>query len=146
MKEILLAVDGSEHSTRAARLAGELARRFDATVHIVNVVPEARLAAPVVEYAELENVYLGQRDLLRSAGSEIVARASAEVAHAGGTVGRVTVEIGSPARSIADYADAWEVDCIVMGRRGLGEIKGLLIGSVSHKVGHLSDKTLITTE
>lgn len=146
MKKILLAVDGSDHSLRAARTAGELSGRMGATVDILNVVPEARLAAPIAEYAELESVFITQRDLLKSAGSEIIGRASSEVASAGGNVGRTEVEIGSPARSIAEYADAWGVDCIVMGRRGLGDIKGLLMGSVSHRVGQLSDKTLITTE
>lgn len=146
MKKILLAVDGSDHSIRAARLAGELSSHFDATVDIINVVPEARLAAPIAEYAELEHVYITQRDLLKSAGSEIVARASSEVGDAGGRVRKVEVEIGSPARTIVEFADAWEADCIVMGRRGLGDIKGLLMGSVSHRVGQLSNKTLVTTE
>ena len=146
MKKILLAVDGSEHSMRAAKMAGELASHLDATVDILNVVPEARLAAPIAEYAELEHVYITQRDLLKSAGSEIIARASSEVGKAGGVIRRAEVEIGSPARTIVEYADAWEADCIVMGRRGLGDIKGLLMGSVSHRVGQLSDKTLVTTE
>lgn len=146
MKRILLAVDGSDHSMRAARMAGQLSSHFDATVDIINVVPEARLAAPISEYAELEHVYVTQRDLLRSAGSEIIATASGEVADAGGTVGNVEVEIGSPARTIVDYADSWGADCIVMGRRGLGDIKGLLMGSVSNRVGQLTDKTLVTTE
>ncbi len=146
MKKILLAVDGSDHSMRAARMAGELASHLDGTVDVLNVVPEAKLVAPIAEYAELEHVYITQRDLLKSAGSEIVARASAEVGNTGGSVGRAEVEIGSPARTIVEYADAWENDCIVMGRRGLGDIKGLLMGSVSHRVGQLSDKTLVTTE
>lgn len=146
MKKILLAVDGSDHSMRAARMAGELSSHFDATVHILNVVPEARLVAPIAEYADLEHVYITQRDMLKSAGSDIVARASSEVGDAGGAVGKAKVEIGSPARAISEYATAWGADCIVMGRRGLGDIKGLLMGSVSHRVGQLSDKTLVTTE
>ena len=146
MKKILLAVDGSDHSMRAAQMAGELSSLFDTTVDILNVVPEARLAAPITEYADLEHVYITQRDLLKSAGSEIIARASSEVGKAGGSIRRAEVQIGSPARTIVEYADAWEADCIVMGRRGLGDIKGLLMGSVSHKVGQLSDKTLVTTE
>lgn len=146
MKKILLAVDGSEHSMRAARMAGELSSSFDATVDILNVVHEGRVAAPISEYADLEHVNITQRDLLKSVGSEIIARASSEVRHAGGSVDRAEVEIGSPAQTIAECADSWEADWIVMGRRGLGDIKGLLMGSVSHRVGQLSDKTLVTTE
>lgn len=146
MKRIVLAVDGSDHSMRAARMAGDLSSHFDATVDVINVVPEARLAAPIAEYAELEHVYITQRDLLKSAGSDIVAKASSEVADAGGSVRHTEVQIGSPARTIVEYADAWGADCIVMGRRGLGDIKGLLMGSVSHRVGQLSDKTLVTTD
>ncbi len=146
MKRILLAVDGSDHSMRAARMAGELSKHFDAVVDVINVVPEARLAAPIAEYADLESVFITQRDLLKSAGSEIIGRASSEVVDAGGSVGKTEIEIGSPARTITEHAEAWNADCIVMGRRGLGDIKGLLMGSVSHRVGQLSDKTLVTTE
>lgn len=146
MKRILLAVDGSDHSLRAARMAGELSKSFGAVVDVLNVVPEARLAAPIAEYSDLESVFITQRDLLKSAGSEIIGRASSEVVEAGGSVDKTDVEIGSPARTITEYADAWDVDCIVMGRRGLGDIKGLLMGSVSHRVGQLSDRTLVTTE
>lgn len=146
MKKILLAVDGSDHSMRAAGMAGELSSHFDATVDILNVVPEVRLNAPIAEYSELEHVNITQRDLLKSTGSEVIARATNEVSSAGGTVDKAEVEVGSPARTIVDYADDWESDCIVMGRRGLGDIKGLLMGSVSHRVGQLSNKTLVTTE
>ena len=37
-------------------------------------------------------------------------------------------------------------DMIVLGSRGLGHIAGLVMGSVSHKVSHLSDCTCITVK
>lgn len=146
MKKILLAVDGSGHSMRAARMAGELSDRFEVPVDIINVVPEAEMAAAIVEYAHLEDAYRTQRDFLQSAGADIVARATSEVEDAGGTVDSGEVKVGSPAPSIAAHAKASGADCIVMGRRGLSEIKGLLMGSVSHRVGQLTDITLVTTE
>lgn len=148
MKKILLAVDGSEHSMRAATLAGDFSYRFEAPVDIINVVPEGTPMVPgaVHEYAQLENVYVTQRDLLRSAGTEILAVAAAKVKEAGGDVATQEVMIGSPAHAIVSFGESADADCIVMGRRGLGDLKGLLMGSVSHQVGHLTDLTLITVE
>lgn len=148
MEKILLAVDGSEHSMRAATTAGELSKNFGAPVTIINVVPEASMAVPVEiqEYAQLEHVYLTERDLLRSAGSDIVGQAARKVAEAGGDVDAQEVEVGSPASVIVARASAIDADCIVMGRRGLSDIKGLFMGSVSNRVGQLTDKTLVTSE
>lgn len=148
MERILLAVDGSEHSMRAATFAGELSFKFGAPVDILNIVPEGTPVVPgaVHEYAQLEHVYVTQRDLLRSVGSDLIAVASANVKEAGGDVEAMEVIIGSPAHGIVQFADDRGADCIVMGRRGLGDMKGLLLGSVSHRVGHLTDTTLITVE
>jgi nucleotide-binding universal stress UspA family protein len=72
---------------------------------------------------------------------------SAEVVRkAGGRVTKTKVLVGSPAHEICRYAGENDADCIVMDRRGLGNVAGLLMGSVSHKVGHLTKRTLITTE
>lgn len=148
MKKILLAVDGSEHSERAATFAGELSRYYGAPVIVLNVVSEARMFTPTVvaEYAALENTYITQRDLLESAGAEVVAQAAATVVAAGGEVEDRKVMVGSAPHAIASYAEVVGADTIVMGRRGLGDLKGLLMGSVSHRVGQLSDLTLITTQ
>jgi nucleotide-binding universal stress UspA family protein len=148
MKKILLAVDGSEYSTRAATFAGELSDSFGVPVVVLNVVNEARLMTPsvVAEYTALENTYITQRDLLESAGTEVVAQAAAAVVAAGGEVADRTVLIGSAAHTIAAHAEIVGADCIVMGRRGLGDLKGLLMGSVSHRVGQLTDLTLVTTQ
>ncbi|MCZ7597652.1 MAG: universal stress protein [Gammaproteobacteria bacterium] len=46
------------------------------------------------------------------------------------------VTTGDPARGIIDSARSLPADMIVVGSRGLGELSGLLLGSVSHKVSH----------
>lgn len=148
MERILLAVDGSEHSMSAATLAGEISFRFGIPVDVLNVVPEGMPVVPgaVHEYAQLEHVHVTQRELLKSVGSDVVAVAAMKVKEAGGDVAALEVLIGSPASGIVTYADESGADCIVMGRRGLGDFKGLLMGSVTHRVGHLTELTLITTE
>ena len=42
--------------------------------------------------------------------------------------------VGDPGHMIADFANEHAADLIVMGCRGLSDLKGLLLGSVSHKV------------
>ena len=56
------------------------------------------------------------------------------------------IEVGDPAAAILEVAKGRKADLIVMGSRGLGDLQGLLLGSVSHKVGHLADRTCITVK
>lgn len=151
MDRILLAVDSSEHSQRATDLAGRLSAAFDAPVVVVNVVSDTTPVAPasgqaIHEYAKIENVVITQREMLQSHGMALVAQAGVRIETAGGTVESTEVSIGSPAKEIVRIAEDRDADCIVMGRRGLGDIGGIFMGSVSHKVGHLTARTLITTE
>ena len=148
MERLLLAVDGSNHANRAAELAGNLSRCLKARVDIIHVVPEKTpvMAGPVHEYSRIEELYITQRDLLESVGRSVVDEAAGIVRGRGGRVGYEDVVIGHPATDIVEAANRFGSDAIVMGRRGLGDIKGLFMGSVTHKVGQLSEKTLITTE
>ena len=54
------------------------------------------------------------------------------------------IEIGDPTRRILAAAKARDVNLIVMGSRGLGDFKGLMLGSVSHKVSHAAECTCVT--
>ena len=151
MRRILLAVDGSDHSSRAAELAAELSSCFGAEVDIVHIVPERDLIPvhlhPFVhDFSQLEHTYVVRRDVLEETGRRIVGGAANTVRDAGGTVGVEEVIRGRPDQEIAQMADRIDADAIVMGRRGLGEVKGLFMGSVSTRVGQLSERTLITTE
>jgi nucleotide-binding universal stress UspA family protein len=59
---------------------------------------------------------------------------------------RGRVEVGDPASAIVSVATAEKPDMLVMGSRGLGDIQGLLMGSVSHKVSHLAPCTVVTVK
>ena len=82
--------------------------------------------------------------MIREAGEELLRRAEARAREAGAETVSTALEIGDPAGVIAEYAKANAVDLIVMGRRGLGAIGGLLLGSVSHKVTQLAPCACMT--
>jgi nucleotide-binding universal stress UspA family protein len=50
---------------------------------------------------------------------------------------------GYAARSIVDDAIERDVDVIVMGSRGRGDLAGLILGSTAHKVIHLTDRPVL---
>ena len=59
---------------------------------------------------------------------------------------RSVVEDGDPARCILDCATRDNADLVVLGSRGLSDLKGLLLGSVSHKVSQLAECTCMTVK
>lgn len=57
---------------------------------------------------------------------------------------RTQVRTGDPAEQLLGYAHDHAIDLLIMGRRGLGRIRGLLMGSVSAKVGSLAECPVVT--
>jgi nucleotide-binding universal stress UspA family protein len=125
-ERILIAYDGSEHSQRAAKLAGDLARtQSQAEIWLVCVMDSipSHLGQPYVQ----ELITAQTQD-----GEEFLKKARVIIG------GNVTVHdnllFGQPAESILNLADANNCDLITMGTRGLSALQGLLLGSQVHKV------------
>jgi nucleotide-binding universal stress UspA family protein len=59
---------------------------------------------------------------------------------------RTKITDGEPVDKILACAEKEKADLIVLGSRGLGDLKGLLMGSVSHKVCHLSTCSCVTVK
>ena len=145
LKRLLVATDGSSAAEQAALFTGRLASRFGGDVDVVSVVPERSVVttawlgmAPEMPAAEF-----GSDSSIEQA-HRVGAEAASLVKQGGCDEVTSTVEIGDPARTIVAVADKRDTDAIVMGRRGTGNVAGLLLGSVSTKVSHLSDRTVIT--
>jgi nucleotide-binding universal stress UspA family protein len=149
IKQILVAVDGSEHAVKAADLAADLAERYGADLTLVHVMTDAgtySIPPELSEYARLEHVFVTERDLLMKAASTIVKTAADRVAQAGHARPSTRIVEGQPAQSIIKVAEDTGADMIVMGSRGLGGMQSLLLGSTSHKVSHLAPCTVVTVK
>lgn len=135
---ILVALDGSDHSLKAAQRAAELARLSGAALHLLTVTKPLKLDDSVRSYFESEDLIGEFTYVLDPMTDEIIQKARDIAEKQGlGSVRTATRE-GKPARSIVDYAKGNKVDLIVLGSRGLGEVEAMLLGSVSHKVSMLA--------
>ena len=131
MSAIVVGVDGSESARAALRFALEEARLRGATVRAV-----AAWHVPVAAYGDA--FIPPNPDLLsdlepRARGELERALADAGEQAAGVEVEQVVRE-GPPARVLLDEAD--KADLLVVGSRGLGGFRGLLLGSVSQQCSH----------
>ena len=84
------------------------------------------------------------REVLSAIGEGILDEAEGIAREKGVEKIQRTLEDGDPAKAILDCAKRVAANLIVMGSRGLNDLKGLLVGSVSHKVSHLAECTCVT--
>ena len=125
IKNILVPVDGSEGADRAIEKAVMLAQICAAKLNFLYVANINQLAINAV----LSDAIL---DSVTKAGNVILDRAL-EMVHEG-VAKESFSDTGSPAVVILDFAETNDIDLIVMGSRGLGVVKGVLLGSVSQYV------------
>ncbi len=134
MKKLLLPADGSPCSVRAAGFAAGLLRGDpSAKVLLLNVQPPI-MAWEISPHVTAEMV---QR-IHEKAGREALEGARAALESAG-VACEEHLLVGDAGGIIAEVAADEGVECIVMGTRGLGPVKSLVLGSVANKVVHLAE-------
>jgi nucleotide-binding universal stress UspA family protein len=123
---IVVGVDASDHAQRALRWARDEARLRDATLEIVHSYPPPEvLLLPAM-------VSLPSDEELVAAATQVIDEAVAEVGGFEGIPIIRTVKAGGAAGVLCRAAE--DAELIVVGTRGRGGFKELLLGSVSHQV------------
>jgi nucleotide-binding universal stress UspA family protein len=131
---ILLATDGSEDSALAARAAMSLSARTGAALHLVHVWNEVTpMAYPAMEVAVGRH---GAEDEARS----LLEREAEMVEWAEAPVAGTHLRRGRPAEEIVGLSEELDVDLVVVGSRGIGPVRRLVMGSTSEGVVNLASR------
>jgi nucleotide-binding universal stress UspA family protein len=129
---ILVAVDGSDESFHAVRALEHLARAE--SVIVMNALDVPRLAYPMGgEPVVADDFSLSIQQAMQDDSERLLDRTVSLLPMNTGPVSK-QIGTGTPAEAILAAADKEKADLIVLGSRGLGPVKELLLGSVSHRV------------
>lgn len=133
-RSVLVAMDGSPNALRALRHAIAWTKLCRMDLHLVHVLPRIK-SGRLMPQALIDDYYERQRTEAFAKASRIL-----RTAHITATLESL---FGEPAPVLAAYAKKHRCMQIVIGNKGHGAVKGLLIGSVAMKVLHLSSVPVV---
>jgi nucleotide-binding universal stress UspA family protein len=130
LKNILVATDFSEPSANALVYGKDLARSYNATLHVLHVTEDVLMRySPEIGFAVPEL----QKDLEQAARRELDKIISADDLRTLRVVPAIEVATNA-ATAITSYAQAQQIDLIIVGTHGRGAVKQLIMGSVAERV------------
>jgi nucleotide-binding universal stress UspA family protein len=169
LERILVPFDGSNHAMKAVELACDMSEKFSAGLKFVHVLQHGQLMKRLLGAVDRDKLDSETREtldeamsagslamgpvflsptipetVLRKIGEQILDRAKETAARKGIVEVQAELLDGDPTECILKAVEQDRSDLIVMGMRGLGEVAGMLMGSVSYKVNHLARCTCIT--
>ncbi|WP_396625909.1 universal stress protein [Luteitalea sp.] len=141
-RTIVAAIDFSETSDDALRVACELAATHGSALHLLHVIPDARqqawsVEAPGLDFSALQQESIADAERMLAARTLPVTVGIPQIVR--------TVVAGLPAaREIAQYAASHGADLIVVGTHGYGPVRRLVLGSVADRVVRLAPCPVLT--
>lgn len=171
--KILCPTDGSEHADKAVALASDLAARYGGELVLLHVWMSHAAPEDLQRFAEVEGLAREVRpelerllnlqravlaasapvpshgvsaDVVESIANHVLDQAKSIAETKGVAKLSTVIEEGDAGKRIVQRAGTLGADTIVMGSRGLGELKSLFLGSVSHYVASHAGCTCITVK
>lgn len=131
--KILLATDGSEDAARPNEVALDIARRSDAELHLVHVWHDV--------HTPHKHAFV--RRELQQQGREILDEELKRIEEMGGTVSRAHLREGRTIYEVVKVGDELEADLLVVGSRGHGGLRRMLLGSHSDGIVHCTHRPVL---
>ncbi|MGB8767803.1 MAG: universal stress protein [Nitrososphaeraceae archaeon] len=130
--KILVPVDGSDNSYKALEAALVLSEKLGSNISVVNVMEQVPIT-----HIESEKLLSELLEAYKKENQEILSKCS-DIARQKGITIKTLLLQGNPASVILDYCKKENFDLVIMGSRGMGKFKELILGSVSSKIVHHS--------
>ncbi len=129
--KILVPLDGSKTSAKTVRAVTSRKERFPVPLTLLHIVDLDRLAYRMIPEFQVEMV----REQARKAGEHLLEEQQKLFTVAGMST-ELRLEFGVPREAICRIANDEDFQLVILGRRGLGEIRDVLFGSVVNHVLH----------
>jgi nucleotide-binding universal stress UspA family protein len=160
LQRILLVTDGSSFSIKATEYLAKFPIPLESQVEVMHILPPLPLTPSSEFYArtyplapEVLPVYPKEptpEELEWQADEEkhgkFILEQSIEMLRSSGIEASPVILRGDAAKEIIEYAKEHHTNLIVSGSRGLSQFKGWLLGSVSRKLVHYSDCSVLVVK
>jgi nucleotide-binding universal stress UspA family protein len=168
---ILVATDASAHGYKAVATACQLSAAFGAKLCVVHVTGQGEVPDSVRRLIDAEHLADPPEIEIRSAadlgsgvgylrtigetgirrhqmwealGKQVIAQARSVAQEHGVDGAEFLIEDGDPVEVLMELVEKRQPDLVVLGRRGVSDLRGLLMGSVSHKISQLAKSDVLT--
>lgn len=138
MKRFLVGVDGSPEAEAAAQKAADLAKAVGANLQLLYVVPPRPPPGPAEYVAASDRGDMVERTYAAALLRQLELRCRRD-----GVVVDTATALGPTAETIADRADSGGFDLIVVGHRGRGAVRRVLLGSVADRLVQISSRPVL---
>jgi len=141
-KKIVIGYDGSESSKKALLKAIELSKEMNAELHIIGVVRPFEFFA--IDYIPPEEIEEYEKEEISK--EEKFLKEASELAEKEGVKPFLKVMEGEPAEELMTYADENNCDLIIVGHRGVGGFKRMLLGSTASNLVKYANQSVLVVK